>query len=161
MVMNEKEIASRWMYKENWNFAQIPPAGDFVAYGKALLSCASGDGKISQAERDWVIGYGAAYGAPSSVLELLHSYTGGEDVVAVLDAAPAVKMSKRNIILDAIRACAADGELHPGEMKAIRKMAHVVGVDDWATEQLLHLYLEEQALKAKRIALIFPDGKPY
>jgi hypothetical protein len=40
-------------------------------------------------------------------------------------------------------------------------MAHVVGVDDWATEQLLHLYLEEQARKAKRIALIFPDGKPY
>jgi hypothetical protein len=47
---------------------------------KSLLICANGDNEITLSERDWVVGYAAAYGAPEQLVEALKNYQGDEGI---------------------------------------------------------------------------------
>lgn len=62
---------------------------------------------------------------------------------------------------EAIRACSADGDLHPDELRAIEKAASVLGISMTTVGDLVELYYEEQYLRAKRLRKLFPDGVPF
>ncbi|WP_280524480.1 TerB family tellurite resistance protein [Nostoc commune] len=70
-------------------------------------------------------------------------------------------MAQRDLLLTAIRACAADGELHEQEKAKIRQMASIIGVSEETVEQLEQLQKEESALRQKRINLLYPEKSPY
>jgi hypothetical protein len=150
-----------WLFNEALDFKQIPPPMDYEAFGKLLLACANGDGRISTAERAWVIGFLDAYGAPQPLLESLKTYAGNDDVAKLVASSPTVKMSATSALYDAIRACSADGDLAPGERAALDKTAVALGIDAHVVTDLIELYHDEMHLRARRLRKIFPNGIPF
>lgn len=150
-----------WLLNEHLSFKVIPPPMDYEGFGKLLLTCASGDGRITAAERAWVIGYLDAFGAPQNVLDALNTYDGKSNLTQIIDASPTVKMSGTSAVYDAIRACSADGDLHRDEVRAIERAAATLGLAAGTVGNLIELYYEEQFLRAKRLRHLFPDGVPF
>ncbi|NER34882.1 MAG: hypothetical protein F6J93_12815 [Oscillatoria sp. SIO1A7] len=68
MSVNYREKIAQWAYKEFVDFDTIPPDSDVLAYTKALLICANGDGKLAPAEKNWGIGFTAAKGASDKII---------------------------------------------------------------------------------------------
>lgn len=157
--MSERGI--RWLLHDSFDFKTLPPATDYDGFGKALLTCANGDGRITAAERAWVLGYLDAYGCPEAVLERLAVYDGKESLEQILASSPTVKLSATSALYDAIRACYADGELSSGELAALETMAKLVEVDRYTLRQLIEHYHEEQHLRGKRLRLLYPHGNPF
>jgi hypothetical protein len=74
-----------------------------------------------------------------------------------------VRDSKRGIVYDAVRACAADGDITEGELATIRRLAQTIDVPAAVVGELAALYRDEQQLKSRHINLVWPAlaGKPY
>jgi len=66
----------------------------------------------------------------------------------------------RILLYDAIRACSADGDYHEGERAAIHSLGAALRLPDDVVTQIEALIDEEEALKAKRIRLLMPEGHP-
>lgn len=156
------ELGSRWAIYQQNGFREIPPAEAFNAYMKALLICANGDGRLTQKERDWVSGFCSAIGGPRSLVEELRIYPADEDIIAVLSTHEMVhQTSTRSLVFDAIRACAADGELAADEVNTIYKMAGRLNISSDTVAQLLAQHHQEELIRRKRLELVFPGGLPF
>ncbi|MEQ9550621.1 MAG: hypothetical protein RIM23_13510 [Coleofasciculus sp. G3-WIS-01] len=70
-------------------------------------------------------------------------------------------MVQRDVVYQAIKASAADGELNEPELDKISQMAELLGVTSEVVEQLVELHKEEEQLRQKRIKLLYPNGTPY
>ena len=151
----------RFVLKDKWGFSSIPPAQDFVGFGKALLVCANGDGKLAPAEREWVLGYLATGGASDAVLAELNTYAAKDDIVKLVAATPSVAASSRAVIFHAIAACAADGDLSSGERKTVVRMAGALGVSEDGVKQIERAYVAERRAVADKIKVVFPNGSPF
>ncbi len=156
-----RELAAGWHYRREWGFKSLPKSSDWEVMGKALIIVASGDGDLSAAERDWILGYMANKGAPADLLDTLAAFDGVGDLASLLPQSRAVNASRRVLIYDAIRACSSDGEFDAGERAAVAHMADAIGVTTEVVNELEALYLADQELTAHRIALVFPDGAPF
>jgi tellurite resistance protein len=150
-----------WLLRETLNFKSKPPMSDYENYGKALITCANADGKITDEERSFVLGYFDAFGCDSAVLDKLRTYKGGDDMSAIINRSPMLQGTARASVYDAIRACMADGELHTDEKQAIAKMASSLDLTDFDVQELIDVYVEELEVKEKRQRLTYPDGQPY
>ncbi len=160
--MDPHRIGGNWLLKEMWDFPSGVPEDDRVDYLKAIMACAHGGGRLAPAEKEWVIGYGAACGAPGSTVEALQGYGADEDVVEILERnMPVAETWGRVAVFDAIRASGADEEYNDDEKEAVRRVATRLGVSEDVVSALESLYLEEQELKRKRIALVFGKDIPY
>ena len=62
------------------------------------------------------------------------------------------------MIYNAIRAAGADGDLHEKEVEAIYELGKNLDVTPEQVRQVQDLYEEEQKMREKRIALLFPNG---
>lgn len=160
--MNQhRKTVAQWIARE-WGFEpdvmERIPEEDMLAYGKALLHCANGDGRITQQERDWIMGYLTAAGHTDAVLEQLRTYQGTERIEDIVARSPAMGISRRHLVADAIRACASDGEFHEDERAAIYRMAERMGVSREVVEQLEAAQHDEQAARARRFRTACPDG---
>jgi len=97
------------------------------------------------------------------VIDELRAYQAGTDsdvfkrLVADVDK-NYVKMTRRSIIYNAIRAAGADGVLHKKEVEAIYDLAKHLDVTAEQVRQVQDLYEEEQKMREKRIAILFPQG---
>ncbi|MDQ6617306.1 MAG: hypothetical protein M3083_21810 [Actinomycetota bacterium] len=153
--------ALMWWFRECWGVpAEI--AGSLseeenLEYGKALLIAANGDGKITDAERDWILGYASISGCSPENIEILSAYR-GEDDFEDLFTRGAQQGAQRVCICDAIRACGSDGELASEEVAAVHKMAERLSVPASVVNEYVEIYKAEQALKARRIGLAFPNA---
>ena len=160
--MNAHEVGGLWLLRELWGFPSGVPEDERLDYLKAIMACARGDGDLAPAEKDWVIGYGAACGGHQATIDALEAYDGAEDVVAILRRnMPVAKTWGRVAVFDAIRASNADAEYGDDERAAIRREASTLGVSEEAVEALELLYRREQELKRDRIRLVFGDDIPY
>jgi hypothetical protein len=149
-----------WLFKDHTSFDTLPTADVFESYMKAILICANGDGKLTSEERDWVIGYMAAFGAPDSLLDEMRSYKANDDIEAVISATPASDASRRFLVYDAIRACSADGAYSDPERATVIKMAAKLGISEDLVKQIEEVCLEQAKLRQKRLALMYPEGAP-
>lgn len=158
-----REITAKWYYNElwGWKLEKICSGKERPTFLKALLTAANGDGILTSAERDWVIGRAAAGGAPESLLKELESYSADEDINDVVASTLATNKSKRAVIYFAIKACASDSQYNDEEKTAIRKSATAMGISEAVVEQIEDLYLREEQLKQERIDLCFPEGDPF
>jgi hypothetical protein len=160
MSVSASERGAAWLLKEMWDLGGRPPIEDYTAYMKSLLICANGEGTLSPAEREWVLGYCAALGAPPELMEELASYPADEDVAEVIARGRLADSTGRaTVVFDAIRACDADGDLVAGEMQQITTMATRLGVADMV-EPLIELYRREKEVRGERIKLLYPSGPP-
>lgn len=156
------EVGDRWFLYFDRGFEDKPTDLDYDSYCKSLLACANGDGTLTPEEREWVIGYCAASGGSDQPLEDLRRYPATDDIHVVMSkSAPVSSYGVRRLVLDALRASGADGDLNAGELKVIRRMASQLNISAHAVSRLEQLYAKEQALREKRIHLLFPDGNPY
>ena len=156
------ELATRWVYREDVGFRQGAPVVALHHYLMALLVCANGDGQLTAEEREWVVGRCAALRGPDWLIDTLQRYPANEDIATVIGREEHLpKEAPRSLVFDAFRACAADGDLSPAEVQTIRKMAKVLGVPDEVVTQLGEQFAAEQALRQKRLQLIWPEGVPF
>jgi hypothetical protein len=147
-----------WLFKERFIFDKVPTPKGYDGYLKSLLICANSDGELAPEERDWVIGYGSAYGAPDSVLEELKSYEATEDIEKVISVTVESDGSRRYLIYDAIKACSADAKYSDPERATVAKMAAKLGISTDVVKQIEEICIEETKLREKRLALLYPDG---
>jgi tellurite resistance protein len=156
-----RKIGSAWTFNWFFGFSEIPTDEDCCIYMKSVLCCAKADGVLSPEEKNWAIGFCASWGVADWVIEELQKYEGDEDLKEVIARSPQVSIAQRDILLTAIRTCAADGEFHELEKAKIREMASIIGVPEEAVDQLEQLKNEELALRQKRIKLLYPEKSPY
>ncbi|WP_280265757.1 hypothetical protein [Nocardia wallacei] len=150
---------AQWLFKHEWGFDTMPPAEDFAAYHKSLMICAKGDGVLAPEEREWVIGYTVAMGADPALVDELSTYQADDDIVQTISTARVADAARGACVFDAIRACAADGDLAPAELDRIRTMAGELGVGD-LVDRLYDLYRQEERIRAERNKLLYPAGAP-
>ncbi|NEO36054.1 MAG: DUF533 domain-containing protein [Moorea sp. SIOASIH] len=158
-----REIIAKWYFKElwDWDLGEIPTVEVLSTFLKSNLVAANGDGEISEEERKWIIGKGAAAGAPESLLKELESYPANEDITEVVTRTPATNKSRKASIYFAVKAAASDGEYNEGEKATIRKMAQAMDVSEEVVKEIEDLCLEEKRLKEKRIAICYSEGDPF
>lgn len=133
----------------------------FESIGKALLIVTKGDGKLAPAEREWVLGCLASYGASASALETLKTYEANEDLEQVisplLQDAKASQNVRRLIIYNAFKACSADGSYDEGERAAIYKYASLLSLSEEIVEQIEQLHQDNEKLTEKKRQVLAID----
>lgn len=160
--MEAHEVGGLWLLREMWGFPQGVPEDERLDYLKAIMACAKAKGQLTESERNWVIGYGAACGAHQETVDALEAYGCDEEIDEILDRnMPTARTWGRVAIFDAIRAAGADDAYGEDEMKAVRRIAGRLGVADEVVADLEALYTEEQELKRRRVTLVFGDQVPY
>jgi uncharacterized membrane protein YebE (DUF533 family) len=153
--------AAMWILEELWGAPPDLSGGlsdeENLDYSRALFCAANGDGRITDAERAWIVGYLRAAGHSPENIASLQAYEGTTDIEDLFTRGvqPA---AKRITIADAIRACGADGDLGDEELAAVRAIAERIDVPAEVVDELVDIYRQEQELKSRRIALVFPDG---
>src|SRR5262245_26831719 len=131
--------------------------------------CASGDGRVADDERDWVVGYFAAFDSPAEVTNALQKFddtknfadpsdNSASDTVGMGDTV--ANKGRRWLIWDALNACAADGALKDSGLKRVRAMGTQVGLSDDVVSQIEKLHREETELKKKKFDILWPEGIP-
>lgn len=158
--MSTENAGILWLFKEKFTFNKGPTSKGYEGYLKSLLICANGDGKLAPEERDWVVGYASAYGAPDSLVEVLKSYEATEDIEKVISLTVESDGSRRYLVYDAIKACSADGEYSDPERATVAKMAAKLGISTDLVKQIEQICIEEAKLREKRLALMYPEGPP-
>ena len=160
--MDAHEVGGLWLLREMWDFPSGVPEDERLDYLKAIMVCARGAGGLAKAEKDWVIGYGAACGAHQATVDALEADEADEDLAEIIQRnMPVAETWGRVAVFDAIRASEADLRYDDDERAAVAQVAAAVGVSEDEVAALLSLYEEEQALKSKRIGLVFGDRIPY
>lgn len=160
--MDAHEVGGLWLLREMWDFPSGVPEDERLDYLKTIMVCARGDGDLAKAEKDWVIGYGAACGATQETVDALEAYDADEDAVDILARnMPVAETWARVAVFDAIRASSEDHEFSDDERAQVRKVAEKLGVSDVMISAIEAVYQEERALKRRRIAVVFGDEIPY
>lgn len=154
--------AQRFFFEQFVGFGKAPDDRVQEIYAKAMITCAKGDGELHDKERAWIRGYFASTGAPDSVLEIVETYEGGDDVLELLGGDKrTAKMAARNLVFDALRVCEADGELAEQELSAIYEMGSKMGLSEGAIKQVEAAYHVYKAAFENKMAVLFPEAKPY
>lgn len=130
---------------------------DNMAYAKAVLVCAAGDGVIAPEERDWIVGYLTTAGVPAAVVEAMKTYDGSDSIEDLMAATPMMPVFGRSMIYDALRACASDGEISPGERARIDTVASRIGLAAEVVDELEAIVHEEEGLRRRRYQLIVAE----
>ncbi len=111
--MDRQRTSFAWLGKETFGVPSemVMSISDEenMAYAKALVICAKGDGEISPDERAWLIGYSVTQGHSEHVVETISTYGGDDSIEDVLGASPNMPGYRRFLVYDALRACSADG----------------------------------------------------
>ncbi len=162
--MDTHETGGLWLLREMWDFPSGVPEDERLDYLKMIMVCArgGGDGELTQAEEDWVIGYGAACGAHQSTVDALEAYAADEDVMDIIERnMPVAETWGRVAVFDAVRASGADGAYNDDERAQVRRVTERLGVSEETVAAIEALCHDEQALKRRRIDLVFGDQIPY
>jgi uncharacterized membrane protein YebE (DUF533 family) len=156
-------VTARWMFADYWSAPPDLALSDQenLDYGKALIIAANGDGRLTEAEKEWIIGYGATSGYSEETLAALRAFEGRGDIESLFTTGLlTTEPARRIMVFDAIRAAGSDGELADDEIATIRAVAQRLAVPDDQVDELLSLYRAEQEVKARRVRTMFPEGYP-
>jgi signal transduction histidine kinase len=155
--------ALRWVGWESW---EVPAEAydqltdeDNLNHAKAVILCAGGGEQINQRERDWLLGYHAAAGTADWVLELVATYDGGEPLGPIMDQ-PSMTQTRRGVLHDALRMCAADGDLRPDEVARLLAGSDAMGVDRQVFAELRGIVAQESTLRRRRYELVVAPALP-
>jgi uncharacterized membrane protein YebE (DUF533 family) len=165
--MHTREIITRWLFKEQWNFTQLPSFAELYAYSYAVLAAASGDGVLHDEERDWIVGYFATLGMSDgdiAAFQRAAAFEMGATMRARLVAfqkTPVGRLSSRGLLFDCIQAAGADADYHDEESQAVHHIGEILGVPDAMISEIEAAYRVQQGARAKKLELLFPEGIPF
>jgi hypothetical protein len=155
--------ALRWVGWESW---EVPAEAydqltdeDNLNHAKAVIICAGGGERITPRERDWLLGYHAAAGTADWVLELVATYDGNEPIGPIMDL-PSMTETRRGVLHDALRMCAADGDLRPDEVGRLLAGSDEMGVDREVFAELRAIVAQEGDLRRRRYELVVAPALP-
>ncbi len=154
-MLDFSRLKEQFMLREYYGVQTPPSQEDFLLYAKLLLSCANGDGELTDAERDWVLWFSATNGVPPAGIEELRTYRASDDVSDLVTQSHVVERAKHAVIYDAIRACDADGELTEGERSTVRKAAQQLGIPDDAVSRIERAWAAEKQARQHRIRVMW------
>ncbi len=144
----------RWLGSE---FLDLPPdvvenisSEDHTTYVKGIMVCAMGDGEISPQEREWITGYLRTCGDSEDFVESMEAYDGSDTIEDLATRTPNMRVYRRSMLYDALRACASDGDLSDGERERVLSAADRMGVSRDVVSQLEQIVQEERALRKRR-----------
>lgn len=160
--MDRRLATLRWL---GWETFKVPPdileastVADSLAYAKAVMVCAAGDGEISTAERAWMVGYATTQGYPDELIEVVRTYDGSDGLAELVNSSPIMRLTGRALVYDAIRACASDGELSDGERERILDAARKLGVPADVVAELERIVGEEEQLRERRYQVVLASA---
>jgi tellurite resistance protein len=145
------QVVRDWGELAQYGWTMPPPKGIHTAMCKAILSVAGGDGVVSQAERNFMLGRIKAYGAPEDELEEMATFDFRnvrlQDVIAKIPQG-----ARRAVIYDAILTSQVDG-FHDKEREAARRAATVLGVDPEVVDTYEALIKVENSVRDARMRI--------
>lgn len=159
--------ALRWFVNENWEMPgevvdQITDEDNLIA-GKVMLLVAGGNARITEREREWLVGYLTAARDADWVIEAVTTYD-DSDTLAGLMQLPGIPETVRGMLYDGIRMCASDGPLTPDELSHLERSAAELGVTRDELDELRAIVVAEAGLRRRRFntiaAPVLPHGFP-
>lgn len=160
--MGQRKESLEWL---GWEQFEMPPEyADVMTddinlrYAKALIVCAAGDGVISQRERQWLLGYLITAGHSAAVVDQIRAYSGGDSLKDLIGDDPLLLLTGRSMVYDALRTCAADGDLADGERDRILEAAGELSVPAETVAELEEIVRQEDVLRKRRRKVILDDS---
>ena len=164
--------ALKFFLRTQLGATQLPPAPNLSeqrkmlplleGFAKAMIICAAGDGELSSAELEWIVGFTANSGGTYELLQELGTLDPKAlDPMQLLAQTERPGLFVHSLVYNAICAADADGVLEPGEVQTIHAMAMVLGLPESEVDGLFALQREEKALRERKLALLFPNGHPW
>lgn len=157
--------ALRWFVHENWEMPgevvdQISDEDNLIA-GKVMLLAAGGNARITEREREWLIGYLTAARDADWVIEAVATYD-DSDALEDLVRLPGIPETVRGMLYDAIRMCSSDGPLTPDELGHLGRSAVALGVTREDLDELRAIVEADAKLRRRRfntiVAPVLPHG---
>ena len=157
--------ALRWFVHENWEMPgevvdQITDEDNLIA-GKVMLLAAGGNARITDREREWLVGYLTAARDADWVIEAVTAYD-DSDTLGGLMQLPGIPETVRGMLYDAIRMCASDGPLTPEELSHLERSAAELGVTRDELAELRAIVAADAGLRRRRFnaiaAPVLPRG---
>jgi signal transduction histidine kinase len=149
--------ALKWM---GWELFELPEEiydqvtdEDNLTWVKAMFACAGGVDRITQHERDWVVGYHTAAGDADWVIEAVRTYDAVEQVQDIMKL-PSMTNTARGLLYDTLRMCSSDGALTSDEVDCVLRAADEMGVSRDVVGELHRIVDQEQGLRRQRYELI-------
>jgi signal transduction histidine kinase len=156
--------ALRWFVHENWEMPgevvdQITDEDNLIA-GKVMLLAAGGNARITEREREWLIGYLTAARDADWVIEAVTTYD-DSDTLGDLMQLPGIPETVRGMLYDAIRMCSSDGPLTPDEIGHLERSAAELGVSGADLAELREIVEADAALRRRRFTTIAAPVLPH
>ncbi|MBC1222390.1 TerB family tellurite resistance protein [Nostoc sp. UCD121] len=157
-MSNLKEAipASEFM-KKNLGISEAP-AEAYLNYGYALLAIAGADGKVSEAELNWLLNHQRIVGAPEELIEKYKTFdyknADLENLLSKIRVDVSSWSKSRSLLYHAIQMSRADNDYSIEEQKAVKKAAKLLKVEDDVALALNRLIETEEAVTALRKALL-------
>jgi hypothetical protein len=156
-IDRRRMAALRWI---GWETFELPGEiyeqltnEDNLTWARGMFACAGGVDRVTQHERDWILGYHTAAGDADWVLEAIRSYDVAEEIDDIMKL-PSMTNTGRGLLYDTLRMCSSDGALTPDELGCVRKAADGMGLPREIVTDLHQIVLEELALRTRRYELI-------
>ena len=157
-------IALQWFVHENWDMPgevvdQIRDEDNLIA-GKVMLLCAGGNARVTEREREWLIGYLTAARDADWVIEAVATYD-DSDTLEDLIRLPGIPETVRGMLYDSIRMCFSDGPLTPDELGHLERSAAVLGVTPDELDELRAIVEADAKLRRRRFTTIVAPVLPH
>jgi signal transduction histidine kinase len=156
--------ALRWFVHENWEMPgevvdQISDEDNLIA-GKVMLLSAGGNARITEREREWLIGYLTAARDADWVIEAVKTYDDSDTLEALVQL-PGIPETVRGMLYDSIRMCSCDGPLTPEEIGHLERSAAALGVPGEQLDEMLAIVEADARLRRRRFNTIAAHALPH
>lgn len=151
-----RDAVSAFYLSDKYGLTAPPSTDEDFAKGMitALVGTSFGDGKFSDAEKQWIRGHFLTLNYPEEFVDSsLDESAMNLSAVVLLMQNPKLQLAKKILLYDAIRAASSD-QLQDGEMKKLSQLASLMDVSKEEMDQVVQLVQDEEALKVKRIELL-------
>ena len=147
----------KWVGWMNW---EAPPEAeelqteeDNLNAGKAMLLAVGGNSRITQQQRDWLIGYLTAAGDSPEVIAAVRTYD-DSDLLKDIMSLPKMAFTRRGILYDALRICYVPGTPDPAQLDRVLRSADAIGIPRDDVRELQRIVAQERALQRRRYELV-------
>lgn len=159
--MNAKDLLKEHFYYETYYLNEKKHADfkykhvDFnlddrnQRFAEILFTCASVGKTLSREEKNYILGTCLARGCSEAFVERLDTRGIKNLELAVKEFANIYHNNLVSLVYEIIKACSADGEFSPDEIKIVNQIAKWVGISEKTLQELKKLYLEEVAHSRK------------
>lgn len=158
MANNEQQLAA--VYNFIYGLDTVPRGNTAELGWKAVKAIATGDGKLSEPERTFLLGKMCAVMLPAASIEAVMAWDEhSSSAVELLKAIDVPEAYRRGagawMVYEGLSVSLADGEIAPGELASVHEIAKLMGLKPEEVEALHKVVEEEAAVRKRRIATLF------